>query len=1286
METTNKSPTITVDDDSVEPILYRLMVPLTAVLLVLVGIFTVVLVVQQKKRLYESTNQVMVEALSDFTRLLDEQGQALEMLSNVLIRDPYLIQALTTQDRKSLLNEYQQLFSELRKNNGITHFYFHLPDRVNLLRIHNPNKHSDVINRFTALEAESTGKVASGIELGPLGTFTLRMVRPIFDKDMLIGYLELGKEIEDILVDIHDEHQVELTVVIRKNKLNRLKWEAGMKMLGRQSDWSRFHETVIIYSSFPQLPQECEQYIEHAEHDHSDVNTDLSFNDKSWKVVPSKLKDASGSTVGSMFIFYDVSKITAEFVRLMAMALSLIFALTVAFLYFLFTLLRRTDRRIASQQHKLVENKERLAATLYSIGDGVISTDIQGRVADMNQIAEQLSGWSLTEANGKMLEDIFHIVDSHTRKTVDNPVNLAMTNDKIVELESGTVLVGKNGLERQIEDSAAPIHNNAGDIIGAVLVFRDVTDEYLMHQELKEQNELFYQLAEQSRTILWEVDANGLYTYISYVVESVLGYTPKEIIGYKHFYDLHPAANRDAFKATGLNLVAKKEIVVDFVNTGQTKDGAVVWFETNAIPILDKNGKLKGYRGLDTDITERKLAEEEVEAVTSHLEHQIVFSNQMAAEAQMANSAKSEFLANMSHEIRTPMNGVIGMTGLLLDTELNDEQRNFAETLQNSGESLLALINDILDFSKIEAGKLEIETLDFDLRSLFENFAEMMALKAHEKGLEFMCAVTPDTPTFLQGDPGRLRQVLTNLCGNAVKFTHEGEISVQANLESETDKDAVIRFSIRDTGIGIPSDKQHALFQQFTQVDASTTRNYGGTGLGLAISKQLTELMGGEIGINSKEGEGAEFWFTSTFLKQADKKREVISPAQLSGERILIVDDNATNRQLLMTQLNAWDMRPDAVDGGAIALSYLSDGRNSGTPYSIAVIDMQMPGMDGAELGKRIKDDAALADTHLVMMTSAGQRGDCKRLEKIGFGAYLIKPVRQSDLFDALTLVLTGDKTKPQAMVTSHSIREIQRNNSVRILVAEDNITNQIVARAILKKLGLSADTVANGTEAIKSLELIPYDLVLMDLQMPEMGGIEATRRIRSLESKVINHDVAIIALTANAMQGHREKCIDAGMNDYLAKPINPKALAEIVYKWLPTDEQNNKKQEEGKNNIEASSSLPVFDENSLLNRLSGEKELFAVVANVFLEDIPNQIKALHEVLEAGDIPNSELQAHKIKGAAANVSAEALQEVAHIMEKAANAGDLAAASKKLDELDKQFRLLQEAMKTILSEI
>ncbi|MCP4603045.1 MAG: response regulator, partial [Proteobacteria bacterium] len=578
--------------------------------------------------------------------------------------------------------------------------------------------------------------------------------------------------------------------------------------------------------------------------------------------------------------------------------------------------------------------------------------------------------------------------------------------------------------------------------------------------------------------------------------------------------------------------------------------------EISARLIRDEKGKPTDILGISRDVTERKRAEEHLESLNHGLKQQTALANEMAAQARSANVAKSEFLANMSHEIRTPMNGVLGMTGLLLDTDLSDVQRHYAETVKTSADSLLGLINDILDFSKIEAGKLDMEVLDFDLRSLLDDFAEMMAFEAHEKGLELICAAAPEVPALLRGDPGRLRQVLINLVGNAVKFTQKGEIAIRASLESETDKEAVVRFSVHDTGIGIPVDRQGALFDKFTQVDTSTTRKYGGTGLGLAISKELAKAMGGKIGINSEESRGSEFWFTTCLRKQSDQARATISPADMDGTRILVVDDNATNREILLVQLKAWGARPDEALDGRTGLRLLREAVGVGDPYRVALIDMQMPGMDGEELGRAVRADPALADTRLAMMTSLGWRGDVRRLQEIGFVAYLSKPVRRSDLFDSVTVVLSGETQQPKgSMVTRHLIREMRRG-AVRILVAEDNIVNQKVALSILEKLGLSADAVADGAEVVKALETIPYDLVLMDVQMPEMDGLEATTIIRGHQSKVLNHDIPIIAMTAHAMPGDRENCIESGMDDYIAKPVSPSALAEMLEKWLQQEQR----------------------------------------------------------------------------------------------------------------------------------
>ena len=679
-------------------------------------------------------------------------------------------------------------------------------------------------------------------------------------------------------------------------------------------------------------------------------------------------------------------------------------------------------------------------------------------------------------------------------------------------------------------------------------------------KQAKEQAERIYQV---SPSAIFTVDQNRGITSWNDKAAEVTGYSAEEAIGKECglFVD-SPCKDRcGLFTAEERRPIVGQECVI------LRKDGTLRTIMKNADYLQDLEGNVIGGIESFEDITERKNAEEalqkakeEVEETNQQLERAIERANRMAFAAESGAQAKSEFLANMSHEIRTPMNGIIGFTNLLLETELTPEQREYGEAVIQSAEHLLTIINDILDFSKIEAGKLDLEPIPFDLKVAVKEVADLMVIRAREKKIELVLRFSPGLSSRFIGDPGRIRQIIINLAGNAVKFTEKGHVLISIEEEDTAEDRALLRFSVQDTGIGIPEEKLVYVFEKFTQSDASTSRRFGGTGLGLAISKQLVELMGGKIGVQSRLGEGSTFWFTLPLPR--DGQAQIVPPlkSDMSGLRVLIVDDNEVNGRVLQEMITSWNMRSDATVTAEKALMILRDGQAGGDPYQVALIDHRLPDMDGECLGRSIKEDAVLKQTLLVMLSSSGRRGDAKRFEEAGFSAYLLKPVTPSQLLDALSMIrgahLDGTLTP---LITRHTLAESQpaslsastekdKGMRCRILVVEDNVVNQKMAVRMLEKMGCSVDVAGNGLEAVRMVEQLSYDLVFMDCQMPEMDGYEATAEIRRRQGS--SKHTPIVAMTANAMQGDRERCIDAGMDDYVAKPVKKEAVSEAIEKW----------------------------------------------------------------------------------------------------------------------------------------
>ncbi len=772
--------------------------------------------------------------------------------------------------------------------------------------------------------------------------------------------------------------------------------------------------------------------------------------------------------------------------------------------------------------------------------------------------------------------------------------------------------------------------------------------------------------------VSWELDTATIKTW-NPAAERIFGFTRQEILGRSAFEVFVPPNLRDR--------------VADFwrANQGQdgplhgplkslTKDGRTIlcdWFNT---PLLGSDGSIVEIVSLVVDNTARKRIEEEMQQARN------------AAEA--ANRAKSQFLANMSHEIRTPMNGVLGMSELLLDTALDDKQRRFAKAIHSSGEALLSIINAILDFSKIEAGKLELERVDFSPRQVVQEVAELLAGRAHAKSLELLVQVDPAVPAQVVGDPHRLRQILMNLLGNAIKFTETGEVLVtltgghpgQRGAETGA-RDCHLRFTIADTGIGISTEQQAHLFQPFSQADGSTTREYGGTGLGLAIARELTRLMGGGVGVDSAPGKGSSFWFTIRVGEGA--VAEEIAPATLAGLaglRLLIVDDNASHRRILEQQAYAWEMRPSSVAGADGALALLPTAAAGGEPFALALIDMVMPGMSGLDLVKAIKADPRIAALPLIMLNSLSHQGEAGQAQAAGVAAFVNKPVRVDELRLAILQALNPPADIAQANDATRE-PELDRLRG-HVLVAEDNPVNQAVAEAMLEDLGLTVSVANNGREAVAMVGAESFDLVLMDCQMPELDGFGATAEIRHAEQGSSRH-LNIVALTANALQGDREMCLAAGMDDYLAKPFSGEQLEALLARWLTRRGTS----EAGTQTSTAAAQAPLaaLESNSIesIRALGGDTLLHRII-RMYFESASALMQNLRHALANNDAEAARRAAHTIKSSSANLGASRLSQLCSRIEDDARAGTCRASS--MAAIETEYASVTRALQQHLEQV
>ncbi|HEX4328766.1 MAG TPA: response regulator [Burkholderiales bacterium] len=957
--------------------------------------------------------------------------------------------------------------------------------------------------------------------------------------------------------------------------------------------------------------------------------------------------------------------------------------------------LERDRRRLELAHQQATEHSHELARREHEARDlamvasrthnAVIITDAAGLVLWVNQAFTRITGYALDEVRGRKPGSLLQGPGT-------DPATVARMREHLAAgagFHCEILNYSRDGREYWLDVEVQPIYDGAGRIEKFMAVELDITDRKLKEQDLRQAEEFLDSVVENIPAMVFVKDAQDLrYQRINRAAEQILGMPRAAFVG-KNDYDFFSRDKAERYIAQDRAALAAAEALEVESDEFSTATGELRILRTRKLPIRDKNGAPRYLLGISEDVTEQRNQQARLRQATE--------------EALAASRAKSQFLANMSHEIRTPMNGVLGMTELLLGTQLSDRQRRFAETVYRSGEALLQIINDILDFSKIEAGKLELQKEEFALAALIEEIGELLAPRAHAKRVELACEVGSGLPPLLVGDAGRIRQVLTNLAGNAIKFTEAGEVLVKAAVAPGAAADAAsctVCFTVRDTGIGMPPEVLERLFRVFEQGSSSATKRYGGTGLGLAISQHLVQMMDGNITVSSEAGHGSTFEFRLTLPVGA--RTAAVAPlgepaASLAGKRILVVEDNPTNRGILAQQMRNWGAECAAVDQGFSALDALEAAVGAGWPFDAALIDMKMPGMSGVELAERIHRSPRLAATRLAMLTSLSGPRDLSRARAAGIDLYLEKPVRQAELQRALRKLLAQPIPPARLQAAPQPGDGPPARIGGHVLVVEDNPVNREIAGTMLEQLGYSHAIAENGREALQQLSGQSFDLVLMDCQMPEMDGFEALRHIRAGgegATLAVPTDVPVIALTANALAGDRERCIEAGFNDYLSKPFAETDLQAVLSRWpcaavaavvaLPPPVATPvpaapAAEAEG---VPDSPLDPRILHTLRTMERGGAHGLIARLSGAFLASAPELFEQLRQAAACGDMAAARMAAHTLKSSNANIGAVAVSKLFARIEADARASEAAATAGRLDEAEHELRRVFAALQNL----